>query len=355
MSINYMKNGLYFLLMVCLLGCDDYIRTEVVENIYVNKSSISAFVGDKVQLTASPTDGTYIYQWSSENPEIALVNSSGLVEVVGEGFTTIIVSQGNVKTRINVNASIRIPLEDVLLSETILEMLPGNKKIITVIMVPENANDISEIFWSSENPNIATVNESGEINVVNEGETNIVFQIGDILKKVEVNAAFTRPFKGPHTLSNVAPYILPAANFDFGGEGHAFHDSNAENPIGNDNYRTANGDSQSFSVEIEGDGANIGYINAGEWLLYTVDVQDAGEYLVDISLSAAGDNGRFYLEVDGTNVTGSVSIPNNGSWSNWLWYPGTPLVISLNEGKRKIKFFIEESGFNLRALRFTKQ
>src|SRR5690606_27995413 len=98
----------------------------------------------------------------------------------------------------------------------------------------------------------------------------------------------------------------------------------------------------------------IGYINAGEWLVYTVDVRDGGEYLVDVSLSAAGD-GMFHLEVDNQNVTGSVHVPNNGSWADWRWHPNPPLTVNFTAGKHKIKFVTEVSGFNLNSLRFIKK
>jgi Carbohydrate binding module (family 6)./Bacterial Ig-like domain (group 2). len=353
MNTRYITCGFYLMLAIGMAGCEDYIRTPVTKNIFVNKQSITAFVGEEVQLNASPTDGTYQYQWNSENPEVATVTSDGLVKMVGEGFTNIVVSSGEIKTKVEVNAVVRIPLEDVLFSENALEMVPGDKKIIIVTRVPEAANDLSEAFWISDNPEIAAVNELGEITALGEGATSITYKIGGIEKKVAVDIAFTRPFKGPHVLSAAQPYVLPAANFDLGGQGHAFNDDGG-NPLGQDNYRRANGDTQSLPVEIEGDGTNIGYINAGEWLVYTVDVRDGGEYLVDVSLSAAGD-GMFHLEVDNQNVTGSVHVPNNGSWADWRWHPNPPLTVNFTAGKHKIKFVTEVSGFNLNSLRFIKK
>lgn len=353
MISRHLKYGIFVVFAIAVVGCDDYIRTEVTKAIFVNKQSVSAFVGDEIQLTASPTDGTYQYHWTSEDPEVAIVSSTGLVTIVGDGFTNVVVSSGDIKAKVEINAVTRIPLEDVLISEEFIEMLPGDKKSVILTRVPENANDIPEASWASENSDVATVSETGEIVAVGEGVTHIIYRVGEIEKKIVVDAAFTRPFKGPHIISANQPYVLPAANFDLGGQGHAFNDD-ANNPIGQDNYRRSNGDTGSLPVEIEGDGVNIGYINAGEWLLYTVEVSDAGEYLVDVSLSAAGD-GAFRLEVDNTNVTGSVHVPNNGSWADWRWHPSAPLVVNLTEGTHKIKFVTEIAGFNLNSLRFTKK
>jgi Carbohydrate binding module (family 6)./Bacterial Ig-like domain (group 2). len=338
-----------------MAGCDDYGQKEIEENIYVNRSELSLFVGETVQLTASPTDGIYQYAWSSEDPAVATVSSNGLVEVIGEGFTNIVVSSGDLSTKVPLTAVIRIPLENVAISEPLLELLPGNKKIVLISFIPENANDIPAYSWSSENTGVATVSEGGEITAVDEGVTNIVYRIGDIEKKIVVDIAYSRPFKGPHILSVAAPYELPAANFDLGGEGYAFHDNEAGNNTGNDNYRQNNGDTQSTPVEIEGDGANIGYTNPGEWLLYTVEVVDEGDYLVEAQVAVPG-TGSFHIEVDGVNVTGTIGVPDTGGWGNYTWVstPEDKLTLNLTEGRHKIKYYFE-GGHNFRSLKFTKK
>ncbi|WP_080904453.1 Ig-like domain-containing protein [Parabacteroides sp. Marseille-P3160] len=355
MKTRFIKYTLFLLLSACISGCDDYNRTAVEKAIYVNKESLVLFVGEQIKLTASPTDGTYQYQWTSEDPSVATVTAEGLIEAVGEGFTNIVISSGDIKTKVEVTSIIRIPLEDVQLSETSLELQPGSSKTIIVNYIPDNANDIAEYKWSSEDEEIAVVNEGGEIIAMAEGNTNIVYQIGDIVKKISVFVAYTRPFNGPHILSSAQPCTIQAADFDFGGEGYAFHDIDESNAIGNDNYRKGRGDSQSYAVEIEGEGTDIGYTNTGEWLQYTVDVEDEGDYLVDISLSAAGDNGKIHLEVDGIDVTGTITIPNNGSWNDWRWYPSPGIVMNLTSGRHKIKYYFEGSDHNLKALRFIKK
>lgn len=355
MKKTKLKYGLILLIYVYIAtGCTEYVRTEVEKEIYVNMIELSAYVGDQIQLEASPTDGTYQYKWSSEDPEIATVDGNGLVQILSEGNTNIIVSSGDIYRQVPVIASIRIPLEDVILSESSLELLPGGRKTILVTNVPENANDLPPYNWYSEDPDIVTVNEIGVLTVVGEGVTYVVYQIGDIVKKVTIDAAYTRPFKGPHIFSAATPLEIPAANFDFGGEGYAFHDLDASNRT-NNNYRRDNGDNAGGAADVEGDGVNLGYTNPGEWLLYTVDVEDPGEYDAEISLSANGVNGKFHLEVDGVNVTGTIVVPNNGSWSSWRWMPSPPMVINMTDGRHKLKFYFEGADFNLRALRFTKK
>ncbi|SEO13172.1 Ig-like domain (group 2) [bacterium A37T11] len=338
-----------------LVGCDQYEVKEIPKSIYLDKESISLFVDDQLQLKASPTDGIYQFQWSVEDPSVATVSSNGLLKAIAPGITNVIVKGGSVQAVVPLITIVRVPLQDVILSETFIELFPGTQKKLSLTYEPTSANDIPKGQWSTKNSDIATVNEIGEVTAIREGSTMIVFRTGNIERTVHVEVSNTKPFNGPHIISSAAGLIVYAVDFDYGGEGYAFHDSDPENPIGNDDYRRSKGDTQGFPVEIEGDGSNIGFSKANEWLLYTVDVVDAGEYLVDIGLSAAAETGKFHLEVDGVNVTGTIKVPNNGSWSDWRLFPSTPLIINLTKERHRIKFFFEEEGFNFKGIRFVKK
>ncbi|HHU27228.1 MAG TPA: carbohydrate-binding protein [Bacteroidales bacterium] len=356
MKKKYLLYPLGLLFIAMIAGCDDYAQKPIQENIYVNQKELDLFVGETVQLTASPTDGTYTYTWSSDNPEVATVTSNGLVEAVGEGFANIIVKSGELSTKVPLNAIIRIPLKDVIISETLLELYLGHKKTILVKFVPEDVNDLPTYNWRSEDPSIATVDLNGEITAVGEGITHVVYKIGDIEKRIKVDAATTRAFKGPHVISAAAPYVLMAADFDFGGPGNAFYDTDASDSSGqNGNYRKSHGDENSTGVDIEGWGNNVGWTNPGEWLLYTIEVQDAGDYLVEAQVAVPG-SGSFHLELDNVNFTGTIGVPNTGGWGAFIWLstPRDKLTVNLTKGRHKIKYYFE-GGHNFRALRFTKQ
>lgn len=354
MKIRLLKYTFALLLFTTLIGCDDYVRRDVTDEIFVNMQSLNSFVGDKIQLIASPTDGTFKYNWLSEDVSVATVNNDGLVEVIGEGFTNIIVSSGDIKTRIPLTSTIKIPLKDVILNVKSLDLLVGDEVAVLTTFIPDNSNDLKSYTWYSENSSIATVNEVGEVIAVAEGETNIVYKIGDITKKVSVNSAYTLPFKGPHILSAKAPYELKAADFDFGKSGYAFIDADDNNRTGSYKYRQSNGDIHGIAVEVQGDtGVNIGYTNKGEWLVYTVEVQDEGDYIMDVSTSAPNNGGKFYIQLNEKTVTDIISTPNTGGYTNWAWLPNPP-VITFTKGKNKIKYHFE-SGFNLRSFKFTKK
>jgi hypothetical protein len=176
----------------------------------------------------------------------------------------------------------------------------------------------------------------------------------------KTNPAITEslPFRGPHIFSASVPCEIDVKDFDFGGEGLAFHDSNTSNDPGG-SYRTDNGDPDGAAADVES-GGNIGYTSAGEWLVFTVEVQDAGVYEADVYLSVNdGNGGAFSISADGVKSEKTV-VPNNGDWSAWRWafetYPelkSTQPKFNLSAGKHKIRFSYESGGFNLMALKFT--
>ncbi|GHT70886.1 hypothetical protein AGMMS50239_39710 [Bacteroidia bacterium] len=161
-----------------------------------------------------------------------------------------------------------------------------------------------------------------------------------------------------NVFSIASPCEIQARDFDLGGEGVGYHDTDNVNQGGNYDYRRNLGDNNSPGVDIEG-GSNLGYNNEGEWLMFTVKVVDAGNYALDLNLSVNnGDGGRYSLEVDGVK-TAVYSLVNNDNWGDWRWYyernpdVSRPAVLKLSQGIHKIKYTFESGGYNFMGLKFT--
>ncbi|MBM3955647.1 MAG: carbohydrate-binding protein [Planctomycetes bacterium] len=120
--------------------------------------------------------------------------------------------------------------------------------------------------------------------------------------------AATLPFGGtPRRI----PGVVEAEDFDEGEAGVAYHDVNAVNE-GAD-YR---GPTQ-VDIERRPDASNghgIGWTRAGEWLVYTVEVNAPGPYTVEIPVASAKAGGRFHIEFDGVDATGPITVPDTGGW-----------------------------------------
>ena len=98
-----------------------------------------------------------------------------------------------------------------------------------------------------------------------------------------VNWIEITPAAAPRTVyGNGSPWSIGASgttriqaeNYDTGGEGVAYHDSDAGNKGGQ--YRSDGVDIE--STTDTGGGYNVGWVAAGEWLEYTVNVAVAGSY-----------------------------------------------------------------------------
>ena len=138
------------------------------------------------------------------------------------------------------------------------------------------------------------------------------------------------------------PGVIEAEDFDYGGEGVAYHDTDTGNTGGA--YRP----NEDVDIEacFEG-GANVGWIDNGEWMEYTVDVATAGTYTVVVRY--AGGNGTFHLEFDGVDKTGSVATTETGGWQVWA---DKTVIVSLSAGVQIMRF-VGSSGYNLNKITFT--
>ncbi|CAM9363120.1 unnamed protein product [Chrysoparadoxa australica] len=97
------------------------------------------------------------------------------------------------------------------------------------------------------------------------------------------------------------PGVIEAEDFDIGGEAYAYHNVN-EDGLGNNAYRP---DEHVEIREIQGGsgGYYVSLIEAGEWLAYTVDAPDSGEYKISLNLAAArvpeGLNWSLFADTSG--------------------------------------------------------
>jgi hypothetical protein len=134
------------------------------------------------------------------------------------------------------------------------------------------------------------------------------------------------------------PGTIQAENYDRGGEGVAYHDTTSGNSGGV--YRADGVDLQD-AIDTGG-GFKIKSAVAGEWLKYTVSVAAADTYTFTTRVASSGAGGTFHIEVNGVDKTGSIAVPNTGSWQTWLTLPKTG--IALSAGPQVIRLVFDTNG-----------
>ncbi|MDR3217654.1 MAG: Ig-like domain-containing protein [Dysgonamonadaceae bacterium] len=178
--------------------------------VYMNSINItgaiqdSVAVGERIQLSATYTTdsgdpATFVrFKWSSNNPEIALVNDNGLLTGTGQGAATITVSADDQNPGQQLSASITVGVKTIIPIETFeipndpeLEMLGyGQEYQIKFNVTPADAT-ISSIKWESDNESAVSVSNSGKltVNTMNGAMAVITATAGNIIRKLNVTVA----------------------------------------------------------------------------------------------------------------------------------------------------------------------
>ena len=144
------------------------------------------------------------------------------------------------------------------------------------------------------------------------------------------------PFTG---VAAIAGIPIQAENFDQGGEGIAYHDSDANN-TGNQ-YRLT-------GVDIEGTndvggGYDIGWTVPGEWMAYTVSVTQSASYRFDFRIANGQTSAStFHMTVDGQNVTGTLTAPPTGGWQTWQTISSA--AVSISAGQHVLRLVYDTGG-----------
>ncbi|MBN1412032.1 MAG: carbohydrate-binding protein [Spirochaetales bacterium] len=106
---------------------------------------------------------------------------------------------------------------------------------------------------------------------------------------------------------------------------------------------------QTEATTDTGGGSNVGWIEAGDWMEYNVNVSYTGNYTAEYRVASLSTVASMSLLFDGVNK-GTVSIPVTGGWQTWTTVSH---VVSLNSGNHTIRLSAGTSGFNVNWMNFT--
>ncbi len=148
--------------------------------ISINAKSLTIRHGDRVQLPLSyepyNTDDDKTTEWTSNNPAVATVTADGTVSAVGAGTAAITATCGEFKATCHI--TVVIPITGVQISQTTLLLPKGSSHTLGASVTPANTTDDRTIFWSSDNIEVAKV-ENGVVTAVGAGTAHITANHGD--------------------------------------------------------------------------------------------------------------------------------------------------------------------------------
>lgn len=141
------------------------------------------------------------------------------------------------------------------------------------------------------------------------------------------------------------PGIIQMENYNIGGEGGSYHDTDTGNS-GN-LYREDDVDIDTAGTK---DSYALGWIVEGEWTEYTVNITTLGTLAFTANVASGSDNGAFHLELDGTAISSGITVPNTGSYSAYKTISGE--VNNLIPGSHLLRFIADSSYFNIDWIQF---
>ncbi len=159
----------------------------------------------------------------------------------------------------------------------------------------------------------------------------------------DVNVAQPKgPYKG--TMVEI-PGKIEAENFDEGGQGYGYSDNEEENQ--EKEYRPNEG----VDITTTPDGGYaVGYTNTSEWLEYTVEVTETGDYTWYFNLASGSATSALHVECDGETIIPKINVEKTGEeWNNYKVVSGET---KLTAGKHVIRIVIDNSYVNIDWLEF---
>lgn len=161
----------------------------------------------------------------------------------------------------------------------------------------------------------------------------------------------SKPFKN---LS--IPGIVHATDYDLGTNGVAYSDTDYKNVGSSSTVYNHGYEYRNDGVDIEkcqdasGAPYNVGWMETGEWMKYTVSVATGGTYRVKLRVASLNATGQIRLYVDGQPVTNAVAVPNTGGWQSWTTL--TIEGVALPSGQHQIMVSCPRAGFNFNRMEF---
>lgn len=141
------------------------------------------------------------------------------------------------------------------------------------------------------------------------------------------------------------PGTIEAENFDIGGEGLTYHDTDPTNIAGA--YRP---DESVDIYDRNGDGYHIGNALPGEWYEYTVNVESDGEYMMYVYLASLYGGGTFQIKI-GDVESETLTAPNTYSALNTQT---VSTILFLTSGEQIMRFtVISDPLFNIDKIDFS--
>jgi uncharacterized protein YjdB len=271
-------------------------------------------IGSTIQLvpTVLPVDATNkSVEFVSSDPLLANVSSTGLVSGLAEGMVTITVTTqdgGKVATS-EITVLAPSVLTSIAVSPTPLVLNIGATQQFTA--VGKDQNGVVMAISPSWSASAGTINASGLYSATATGDIIVTAQSGAITGTAQVKV-------------NDIPFSVK---------------------IEAESYTAMLG-IQTETTTDAGGGKNVGWIDNGDWMTYTVIIPKSGIYSANFRVAGWQATGKIELQNAANAKLTTVSVPNNGGYQKWSTVAGET-TFNLTAGAQTIRIFATAAPWNL--------
>jgi hypothetical protein len=381
---------------ILVINCKKDTFTPILATIQIYSDSSNIYVGKTLQFKAIGKDQNRDGIVISPSPTWSVsgggtISQTGLFTATTEGGPfTVSATVGSVVGTAKVTVKVELLLTTITVTPATEKSIIGTGRTLKFIAKGKDQFGKDMIIlpkpiWSATG---GTIDTSG---LFKAGTIQGNFMVKAQSKLISDSALVTLIYGGIPYIDSLnkiyTPITIPGKLecefYDKGGEGVTYHDSDPQNN-GSGNLNTGGGYYADFRkkeaadisyTKFEGQDNSaynkviplpyqlyIGWTEPGEWLKYSVDVTESGNYQIGVMYTSnRGGTIRFYI--DDTDMTSILNIPTTydandlTAWRQWHhWNRVDSLTTQhIDMGRRLIKLKIETMGnFNFDYFLFTK-
>jgi len=231
----------------------------------------------------------------------------------------------------------------------------GNNNPLQIKSSP--AYDSLVNYWNgkSSSPPALVYNALMELAGQAKCENNIVHRdvIDAMIRQPFSNEAI--PFKANKITDGT---VINAVDYDLGMNGVAYYDMDTANyriSTGKESMGNRGRTYRNDGVDIYEDSVlkgtfYVGHTEAGEWLQFTIDVLQAGNYNLKIAVSASVSGSALSVNNGSGEEKQTITIPSTDGNTNWTLI--TAKNIPLKKGINHLRIIIEKGGLNFKSITF---
>jgi aryl-phospho-beta-D-glucosidase BglC (GH1 family) len=168
----------------------------------------------------------------------------------------------------------------------------------------------------------------------------------------------------PYSNRQTIPGTIFLSDYDLGKHNFAYYDTDVSDNRDNGEFRAWNRGwtYRNDGVDIESNnenspfnnGKHIGFVYNGEWISYSIKVNQTGAYKAVVRVASQENGGQFHLSLNGEDITTTQTINSTGGWTSFQNHPDINDIV-LDEGEHNLKIhFDSDIPMNITSVYFVR-